>query len=122
MAPLSVMPPGADISGEWELRVDFLHGARVHRLAIEQRGAELAGRQRAEGFDGPLVGRLDGDHVQLMVTARHEASTLCYRFDGEIRDGEMRGTAVLGAATDEHGGVVNQGQFGAGRWRASRIA
>jgi L-seryl-tRNA(Ser) seleniumtransferase len=121
MAPLSVMPARADISGEWELRVNFLHGARVHRLAIEQKGAELGGRQRAEGFDGPLVGRLDGGRVQLMVTARHEASTLCYRFDGELRDGEMRGTAVLGAATDEHGGVVNQGQFGAGRWRASRI-
>ena len=107
------MVPGADISGEWELRVDFLHGARVHRLAIEQHGVELSGRQRAEGLDGPLVGRLEGDRVQLLVTVRHEASTLCYCFDGEIRDGEMRGTAVLGAATDQHGGIVNRGQFGA---------
>ncbi len=121
-APLSVMAPRADLSGEWELRVDFLHGARVHRLAIEQHGVELCGRQRAEGLDGPLVGRLEGDRVQLLVTVRHEASTLCYCFDGEIRDGEMRGTAVLGAATDQHGGIVNRGQFGGGRWRARPIA
>jgi L-seryl-tRNA(Ser) seleniumtransferase len=121
MAPLPLPLPRADIAGEWELRVDFLHGARVHRLAIEQRDAELSGRQRAAGFEGPLVGRLDGDNVQLLVTAQHEASTLCYRFDGEIRDGEMRGAVTLGAATDEHGGIVNRGQFGAGRWRASRI-
>jgi D-glucosaminate-6-phosphate ammonia-lyase len=121
MAPLPVMPPRADISGEWELRVEFLHGARVHRLTIEQHGAELCGRQCAEGFDGPLIGRLDGNRVQLSVGARHEASTLCYCFDGEVGDGEMRGTALLGAATDEHGGIVNRGQFGGGRWRASRI-
>jgi L-seryl-tRNA(Ser) seleniumtransferase len=121
LAPLPPLPPRADISGEWELRVDFLHGARTHHLMIEQSGAELSGRQRAEGFDGPLAGRLDGDHVLLLFSAGHEASTLCYRFDGEIGDGEMSGTAVLGAATDQHAGIVNRGQFGAGRWRATRI-
>ena len=29
----------------WELRVDFLQGSRTHRLAVEQRGPELAGHQ-----------------------------------------------------------------------------
>jgi L-seryl-tRNA(Ser) seleniumtransferase len=114
-------PPQADIAGEWELRLDFLHGARVHRLAIAQRGAELSGHQQADGFDGPILGWLDGDNIQLLFTARYEASTLSYRFDGEVRGGEMRGTAVLGAASDQHYGIVNRGQFGIGRWRASRI-
>jgi L-seryl-tRNA(Ser) seleniumtransferase len=118
LAP-SAAPP--DIAGEWELRLDFLHGARMHRLAIEQRGAELAGRHRADGFDGPLVGWLDGGAVQLLFTTRHEASTLSYHFDGEVGDGVMRGTAVLGAASDEHHGIVNRGQFGTGRWQARRI-
>jgi L-seryl-tRNA(Ser) seleniumtransferase len=120
-APLVERPPLADIAGEWELRLDFLHGVRIHRLAITQRGAELSGRHRAEGFDGPLVGWLDSDSVQLLFTARYEASTLSYRFDGALRDGRMSGTAVLGAASDQHHGIVNRGQFGAGRWQASRI-
>ncbi len=119
--PLVERPPQADLAGEWELHLDFLHGARVHRLAIAQRGAELSGRHRADGFDGPLIGWLDGETVQLLFTTRYEASTLSYRFDGEIRDGEMRGTAVLGAASDQHQGIVNRGQFGAGQWRARRI-
>jgi D-glucosaminate-6-phosphate ammonia-lyase len=120
-APLAERPPQADIAGEWELRLDFLHGARVHRLAIEQSGAELSGRHRAEGFDGPLAGWLDGDNIQLLFTARLEASTLSYRFDGALRDGRMSGTAILGAASDQHHGIVNRGQFGAGTWQASRI-
>jgi hypothetical protein len=99
----------------------FLQGLRVHRLEIEQRGAELAGRQRSAQFEGPVSGWLSGDLVQLSFTARYEASTICYYFDGEIRDGKMSGTAVLGAASDQNHGIVNRGQFGTGRWQASRV-
>src|SRR5205085_2379080 len=34
-APRSPVPA---VAGEWELRVDFLHGMRSHHLALEQRG------------------------------------------------------------------------------------
>ena len=115
-------PPASEIAGNWELRVDFLQGSRVHRLEIEQRGPELAGHQRSSQFEGPVSGRLSGDLVQLSFTSRYEASTICYFFDGTIRDGMMSGTAVLGAASDQNHGIVNRSQFGTGRWQASRVA
>jgi L-seryl-tRNA(Ser) seleniumtransferase len=115
-------PPAIEIAGNWELQVDFLQGLRVHRLEIEQRGAELAGHQRSTQFEGPVSGWLSGDLVQLSFTSRYEASTICYFFDGEIRDGKMSGTAVLGAASDQNHGIVNRSQFGTGRWQASRLA
>ncbi len=114
-------PPAIEIAGNWELRLDFLQGLRVHRLEIEQRGAELAGHQRSTQFEGPVSGWLSGDLVQLSFTSRYEASTICYFFDGEIRDGKMSGTAVLGAASDQNHGIVNRSQFGTGRWQASRV-
>jgi L-seryl-tRNA(Ser) seleniumtransferase len=120
-APVPALAPRADLAGEWELHLDFLHGKRVHRLAIAQRGAELTGRQFSDGFDGPIAGWLDGDTVEFVFTTRHEGSTLSYRFDGEIRDGRMAGTAVLGAASDTHMGIVNRSQFGVGRWHAHRV-
>ena len=33
----------------------------------------------------------------------------------------MSGTALLGAASDQNDGIVNQSQFGAGRWQAQRV-
>jgi hypothetical protein len=115
-------PSSVEIAGNWQLRVDFLQGSRDHRLAIEQRGHELAGQQRSAQFAGPVNGYLSGDLVQLSFTSRYEGSTICYFLDGQIRDGAMSGTAVLGAASDQNHGIVNRSQFGTGRWQASRVA
>ena len=103
------------------MRVDFLQGSRVHRLNLEQRGPELAGHQRSSHFEGPVSGWLNGDLIQLSFTSRYEGSTICYFFDGKIRDGSMSGTAMLGAASDQNHGIVNRSQFGTGRWQASRV-
>jgi hypothetical protein len=103
------------------LRIDFLQGSRVHRLNLEQRGPELAGHQRSAHFEGPVSGWLNGDQIQLSFTSRYEGSTICYFFDGQIRDGSMTGTAMLGAASGQNHGIVNRSQFGPGRWHASRV-
>jgi L-seryl-tRNA(Ser) seleniumtransferase len=120
-APVPDRAPEAKIAGNWELRVDFLQGSRVHRLNLEQRGPELAGHQHSIHFEGPVGGWLNGDQVQLSFTSRYEGSTICYFLDGEIRDGGMSGTATLGAASDQNHGIVNRSQFGPGRWQASRV-
>ena len=121
-APATARPPETEIAGDWELRIDFLQGSRLHRLNLEQRGPELAGRQHSTHFEGPVSGWLNGDQIQLSFTSRYEGSTICYFFDGEIRDGAMSGTAMLGAASDQNHGIVNRSQFGPGRWQASRVA
>jgi L-seryl-tRNA(Ser) seleniumtransferase len=121
-APDPASPPAIEIGGDWELHLDFLQGSRVHRLNLEQRGAALAGQQRSPHFEGPVSGWLAGNQVQLSFTSRYEGSTICYVFDGEVRDGGMRGTAVLGAASDQNHGIVNRSQFGTGQWRASRLS
>jgi L-seryl-tRNA(Ser) seleniumtransferase len=115
----ALSPPVA-IAGDWELHVDFLQGSRVHRLNIEQRGAELSGHQRSAWFEGPVSGRLSGDLVQFSFNQRYEGSNISYLFDGTVRDGQMKGRVALGATTDHHAGIVNRSQFGPGRWTASR--
>lgn len=112
----------ADLGGEWEMQVEFLHGARSHRLTLEQRGADLAGRQHSDGFAGPVSGSLAGSSVRFAFTARYEGSVISYLLDGELRDGRMAGAARLGAANPQGGsGIVNRSQFGPGRWHAARV-
>jgi D-glucosaminate-6-phosphate ammonia-lyase len=111
----------AEIAGEWEVRVEFLQGGRVHRMSLDQRGPQLAGRQRSAGFEGPVEGWLDGNRVQLAFAARYEGSTIAYLLEGGIADGKMHGAATLGAASDQNHGIVNRSQFGPARWHASRV-
>jgi L-seryl-tRNA(Ser) seleniumtransferase len=120
--PPAVQASAAAIAGEWELRVDFLQGARRHRLALKQDGRDLAGQQQSAQFAGPVEGRLDGDRVRFAFAGRYEASTLSYRFEGTVADGRMEGIVALGAASDQNSGIVNRSQFGTGTWQARRIA
>jgi D-glucosaminate-6-phosphate ammonia-lyase len=120
--PPATLSPGPRIDGEWELRVDFMHGARLHRLALEQHGPDIAGHQRSAQFDGPVKGALDADRICFAFDGRYEASTISYRFEGTVADGAMQGTVLLGAASDQSSGIVNRTQFGAGAWEARRVA
>jgi D-glucosaminate-6-phosphate ammonia-lyase len=114
--------PSLSVAGNWELQVAFLQGARTHRLNLEQRGADLSGHQKSAQFDGPVEGAIEADTVRFSFQQRYEASNLSYRFEGRLKDGAMEGVVMLGAASDQSGGIVNRSQFGAGEWRAKRVA
>jgi L-seryl-tRNA(Ser) seleniumtransferase len=120
--PAATRAPAPDVAGEWELRVELIHGMRTHRLALEQSGGDIAGRQRSEQFEGPVHGEIDANRIRLAFEGRHEAATISYRFEGSIADSEMSGTVLLGAASDQNQGIVNRTQFGGGMWRARRLA
>jgi D-glucosaminate-6-phosphate ammonia-lyase len=120
--PVPARAPALTLAGNWELQVDLQHGARVHRLNLEQRGASLAGHQRSAQFDGPISGALDGDVVRFAFGGRYEASNISFHFEGRVADGAMSGTVELGAASDQNAGIVNRSQFGTGEWRAKRVA
>jgi D-glucosaminate-6-phosphate ammonia-lyase len=114
--------PAPQIAGDWELRVEFMHGARTHLLALQQRGGDISGRQRSAQFEGPVEGAVDGEAIRFSFGGRYEASNISYRFEGKLADGAMVGTVLLGAASDQNSGVVNRTQFGAGEWQARRLA
>jgi D-glucosaminate-6-phosphate ammonia-lyase len=114
--------PALTVAGNWELRVEFLQGARTHRLALEQNGADLSGHQKSAQFDGPVLGQLDADIVHFSFEQTYEGSRMSYRFEGRLADGAMEGTVLLGAASAQNAGIVNRTQFGAGEWRAKRVA
>jgi hypothetical protein len=114
--------PPAELAGEWDLLVRFLHGSRQHRLTIEQHGHRLSGRQRSPQFEGPLEGMLDGVRVRFAFRGRYEGSNISYRFEGGVADGRMQGRVALGAASDTSPGIVNRSQFGDGEWQAQRVA
>jgi D-glucosaminate-6-phosphate ammonia-lyase len=122
LEPANEPPPVIDLSGEWSLHVQFLHGQRLHRLRLQQQGSRLTGSQESEQFAGKVVGRLSARDVLMEFEARHEGSAIAYRFEGTVDADRMTGEVLLGSATDSHRGPVNLSQFGKGQWQAERGA
>jgi hypothetical protein len=122
LEPEKEPPAVIDLSGEWSLRVQFLHGQRSHRLRLLQQGSQLAGSQESEQFAGNVVGRLTAQDIRMEFEARHEGSAIAYRFEGTVEADRMTGEVLLGSATDAHRGPVNLSQFGKGQWQAHRTA
>ncbi len=94
-APTPARPPETEIAGDWELRVEFLQGSRVHRLNLEQRGPELAGHQRSTHFEGPVSGWLQrrSDPALVHVTLRRQHDLLFLRRRNPRRQHERHGHA-----------------------------
>ena len=111
-----------DVSGNWDVLVQFLHGERKHRLRLQQQGNQLSGSQQSEQFESNVIGKLAAQRVHMQFETRHEGSAIAYRFEGTIGDGKMQGDVFLGSATDNHRGPVNLSQFGKGQWQALRSA
>jgi hypothetical protein len=125
LAAHNLQPPtesgaAADVSGNWIVRVQFLHGEREHRLTLRQSGNQLTGSQQSAQFESNVTGKLVKRHVRMEFESRHEGSAIAYRFEGSVANGEMQGDVFLGSATDSHRGPVNLSQFGTGQWQASR--
>jgi D-glucosaminate-6-phosphate ammonia-lyase len=111
----------AELAGEWTLRVQFLHGERLHRLLLRQEGAVIAGRHTSDQFEGDVAGRVSGAQVTLGLRARYEGSTISYRLEGTAANGRMSGRVLLGSGSDGHLGPINLAQFGTASWEAERV-
>ena len=111
-----------DLSGDWTVRVQFLHGERKHKLRLQQQGSRLSGSQSSDQFESNVIGRLAAQQVRMEFEARHEGSAIAYRLEGTVNNGRMAGEVILGTSTDAHRGPVNLSQFGKGQWQAERQA
>ncbi len=114
--------PAIDVSGPWDVTVDFLKGQRVHRLDLHQDGPALSGRQDSEQFSGGVTGRISGSVVELVFDDVYEGSTIFYTFAGRAAPSSMTGTVLFGAANGTNRGTFNLRQHGNGTWTASRPA
>ncbi len=119
-AKVTAPAPKLDVSGAWDVRVNFLFGERTHRLSLKQDGGAITGDQTSQMFDSPVTGSLDADGVHLMFRTRYEGATIFYRLDGTVADNKIEGNVVLGTGSDHHQGPINQAQFGSGQFQAVR--
>jgi L-seryl-tRNA(Ser) seleniumtransferase len=102
-------PAAADISGAWEVEIQYEVGAAKHKLFLTAHGNGVSGSHEGWAFQGSLKGEMDGERVVLRSSMPVEGTRLSYTFRGAVAGREMSGEVELG-------------EYGRGKWRARRPA
>ena len=95
-----VAPPAApagDVSGRWNVRIEYLAGASTHTLHLKQTGNRVEGTHQGDFVSRDLTGTIDGDRVQLSSTySERNGDALNFRFSGSVTANEMSGALDMG--------------------------
>ncbi len=102
-------PPVNDLSGQWEIDIEFVAGKSRHTMYLELSGNELQGLHRGRITQGRIHGHADGDRVTFESRGKFEAADMRYFFTGLVRG-------------DEISGELGLGEYGKARWTARRQA
>ena len=97
VTPPPAAAPGGDLSGQWDVRIEYLASTSMHTLHVKQTGGRFEGTHQGDFVSRDLSGTIDGDRVQLSsaYTERH-GDSLSFRFTGTVAGDTMSGTLDMG--------------------------
>jgi L-seryl-tRNA(Ser) seleniumtransferase len=104
-APASGQP--ATLAGQWDLRLEFVHGSTNHTLLLEQDGGKLQGTHQGEFASGDLNGTVAANTVRFQSSLPTDGTRVTFQFSGTAEGGKMSGTVALG-------------EYGEARWTAEK--
>jgi D-glucosaminate-6-phosphate ammonia-lyase len=89
--------PAGDLSGRWEVHIQFAAGSGDHTLHLTQQGNQLVGTHQGDFIARDLTGTVAGDEILIAssVGEQHGAA-LSYRFAGKLNGDTMSGTLQMG--------------------------
>ena len=87
------VPPATDLSGVWDVQIDFIAGSARHTLSLRQEGNHLAGVHQGDFVGRDLSGTIDGDTVRIHSNILENSSGdhLEFTFTGKVSGSAMSG-------------------------------
>src|SRR5687768_17435172 len=89
--------PVIDLSGRWNVRIDYAAGSSMHALHLRQRGSDIDGTHQGDFVSRDLTGTISGSDVRLR--SNHGGQTgdaLLFTFTGKVSGEEMSGDLDMG--------------------------
>lgn len=88
---------GADISGRWDLVIDFFSSKSNQQFSIEkQDGNFLHGSHKGEYTTRELLGTIEGNEVKFLTNASKPGDNVNYTFSGTVSGDTMNGSIHMG--------------------------
>ena len=89
-------PAAVDISGRWDLDIDYFTSTSRHRLTIAQDGNWIEGSHQSEFSVQELSGVVEGDRVRLSSAVSRPGDNVPFLFAGRAEGEAISGTIHLG--------------------------
>jgi D-glucosaminate-6-phosphate ammonia-lyase len=88
--------PAANITGRWDVDIEFYSSKSQHAFFIEQDGNWILGSHKGDFSMRDMVGTLEGDQVKLSSADRHVADHIPFIFSGTVSGEKMSGQIYMG--------------------------
>ena len=96
--PAGLKSPATDLSGRWDLSVEFFSSKSDHALFIEQKGNEIKGTHKGDFSVRELFGTIEGDQIKLRSTSaeRGTGDSVSFTFSGTVSGESISGPIHMG--------------------------
>ncbi len=94
--PSRLAAAAVDISGHWDLTVEYFASTSHHRLYLQQEGNWVTGTHQSDYSGLDMVGTVEGDQVKLRSQVRQPGDSIPFMFSGQVAGDRMAGTVFLG--------------------------
>ena len=93
-----VAPPSTNLTGRWDVTVEFFSSKSQHTLFIEQNGNHIQGSHKGDFSVRELYGMIEGDQVRLRSSSAERGSgdSVQFTFSGNVSGDTFSGPIYMG--------------------------
>jgi uncharacterized pyridoxal phosphate-dependent enzyme len=91
------LPPSADVSGRWDVRINYAAGSSTHALQLRQRNNQIEGSHQGDFVTRDVTGTIEGDAVRIRSAFGEEhGDAISLLFTGKVSGNDLAGTLDMG--------------------------
>src|SRR6266478_2891642 len=100
--------PAGDLTGRWDVRIDFVAGSAEHAFHVKQQGNQLMGTHQGDFVARDFSGAISGNDVRISSSVGEvHGAALSYHFTGKLEGDKMSG-------------VLDMGEYLGAKWSGTR--
>jgi len=88
--------PAGNLTGRWEVDIEFFSSRSTHTLTLEQKGNTLHGSHKGDFSTRDAFGSIDGDQVKLRSADNVPGDSIIFTFVGTLNGDTMAGKIYMG--------------------------
>jgi D-glucosaminate-6-phosphate ammonia-lyase len=88
--------PSADLSGHWDLEIEYFTSKSNHSIFLHQDGNWITGKHATDYALVDLIGMLDGENLKMKSNFRQPGDGIAFLFTGTASGDQMTGSILLG--------------------------
>jgi len=92
----TVSPPAANLSGRWDVNIEFFSSKSQHTLFLMQDGKRISGSHKGDFAVRDIFGTIEGDQVKLRSQLSAPGDSLGFIFAGSLSGDTISGAIYMG--------------------------